>query len=64
MVVVEEDAASGDPTAMGLQKQLSVYSIVVLLHLTADINRSPESAVPAQRCFIVWSASCCMSMFF
>ena len=37
MVVVEEDAASGDPTAMGLQKQLSAYTIVALLHLTADI---------------------------
>ena len=37
MVVVEEVAASGDPTAMGLKKQLSTYTVVALLHLTADI---------------------------
>ena len=36
-MLLEEEAANDDPTAIGLHSQLSRYSFVALFHLTADI---------------------------
>ena len=36
-IVIEDDTAKGDLTAIGLSVQLSKYTFVALLHLTADI---------------------------
>ncbi|KAJ8022515.1 hypothetical protein HOLleu_37426 [Holothuria leucospilota] len=37
MIVLDDDAAEGDPTAIGLLQQLSTYKFVALLHLAADV---------------------------
>ena len=37
MMLLDEEASSGDPTSIGLHLQLSSYKVVALLHLTADV---------------------------
>ena len=37
MLLIEEDAAAGDPTAIGLNVQLSQFKFVPLLHFVADV---------------------------
>ena len=37
MLLIEEDAAVGDPTAMGLHVQLAQFKFVALLHFVADV---------------------------
>ena len=37
IILISKDAAEDDPVAIGLNKQLSSYKYVALLHLTADI---------------------------
>ena len=37
MMLLDEEAASGDPTSIGLHLQLSSYKVVALLHLTANV---------------------------
>ena len=37
LVLVSEEAAQGDPAAMGLNKQLTSYVYLALIHLAAEV---------------------------
>nr|XP_006822498.1 PREDICTED: zinc finger protein 862-like [Saccoglossus kowalevskii] len=37
VMMIEDEAATGDPTAIGLHQQMTTYLFIALLHLTADV---------------------------